>query len=100
MDHDRQPILRWQALAYHAVRDSLVEGSDLEEIIGAGADFEGEPDEIVAAQDADTDYGVGYHAGRPCLFDTGDGGYGFYVDAGTVYEQRYGGFAWEVVQDE
>jgi hypothetical protein len=93
-------VLRWESLGYHVVRDGHIEGSSADEIAEYGVDFEGPPDEVVFPQQADTDFGIGYHAGRPCLFGTEDGGYGYYVPEGTVYEQRYGGFAYRVVAEE
>lgn len=87
----------WKELVYHAVTDRLIEAGDIDGLTAGGPDFDGAPDGVIADHDSDVDYGVGYKDGRPCLFCDEDGGYGYFVSAGFVYEQKYSGFAWEVV---
>ncbi|WDL99764.1 hypothetical protein [Alicyclobacillus sp. ALC3] len=93
--------MEWKALVYHAVTDGLVQASDLTQLGSPDEVLFGHSDhlQIIGHAKADTDYGVGYYAGRPGLIDdTTDGDMAlYYMPVGTVYEQKYGGFAWEVV---
>lgn len=89
--------MKWDSLVYHAVTNGIVEQSNLDDITTDGLDFYGAPDEVIAEQKADTEYGIGYHNGRPCIFSVGDGGY--YMPVGFIYEQKFTGLAWMVEKD-
>lgn len=53
----------------------------------------------MSAPRADNEYGIGYRDGRPCLYAADEGGYGYYVAAGTICEQPYQGYAWEATAE-
>ncbi len=88
--------MEWETLVYRAISDGLVQAGNLDFLTEGGADFEGSPDEIVADSDSETDFTIGYHNNRPCLYNEANNR-GYYVPSGFAYEQKHSGVAWQTI---